>query len=112
MSLYVVQANGDILFHKKTNTPPPDWGSQSYFRDHLNPWLFHPKFPECPARVCVNKITKCKLTYAVWTCNLKKENPTDDYGETVTASICNSCEINPLQHLEVKVAGTNSTKST
>lgn len=111
MSLFITKPNGDILFHKKTSTPPPDWGSKNFFRDHLDPWLFHPKFVECPARVCVNRITKCKLTYAVWTCSLKKENPTDAYGETITAAICEACTINPLLQLTVKgqeVAGPNS----
>lgn len=113
MSLYVTLANGDILFHKKNDIPPPDWPSVSFFRDHLNPWLFHPKFVDCPARVCVNRITKCKLTYAAWTCSLKKNEPTDEYGETITPAICKDCTINPLLQIGVdKVGSTNPPEQT
>lgn len=102
MSLYVVLANGDILFHKKNETPP-NWKSDNYFQDDLDKWLYHPNFVECPARRRVNKITKCNKTFANWTCDLKKTNEWDAYGETITAAICRDCTINPLlQQLEVR----------
>jgi hypothetical protein len=79
---YTTLGNGDIIFHKKNTTPPPDL--KNYDRDTTDPWLFHPRFPSCIHLEYKNKITKCKKIFGVWTCNAKD-------GETTCVSLCNEC---------------------
>lgn len=82
---YTTMDDGSVVFARR-GEPPPDL--PSYTRDPDDPYVFHPKFPDCRHRLHVIERGRCgKVIGRIWRCELKCTN--------VSVPFCNRCEDRP-----------------
>lgn len=79
-----VMANGDIVYAKKGNEPPPD--IEGFTRDPKDPWRFNKKWTPCTFRIQTPLIKPCGAYSIKTLCNHPELPHTD-----VTFQHCQAC---------------------